>query len=77
MLIIVCISVIVIVCDLRINHKIQLKKDAKKTPLLATIINVNNKRLHILTEGKGNITLVFMVDHDTSNPTLDFKPLWS
>jgi len=27
-------------------------------------------------EGEGELTLVFMAGHGTSNPTIDFKPIW-
>ena len=55
----------------------QLKKEAKEYSPPGSIVEVNGKRLHVFTEGDGDITLVFMSGHGTSFPTLDFKPLWS
>ncbi len=40
------------------------------------MVEVDNKKMHVYAEGEGDITLVFMAGHGTSNPTLDFKPLW-
>ena len=33
--------------------------------------------MHVYAQGDGPQTLVFMAGHGTSNPVLDFKPLWS
>jgi hypothetical protein len=59
-----------------INHNNQLRKEAKEYLPPGRIVEVNDKKLHVYTEGEGDITLVFMAGHGTSNPTLDFKPLW-
>ncbi|MCR3921580.1 MAG: alpha/beta hydrolase [Firmicutes bacterium] len=59
-----------------INHNNQLKEEAKEYPPPGRIVELNDKKLHVYTEGEGDITLVFMAGHGTSNPTLDFKPLW-
>ena len=71
------LSIIVIaVLALMINHNIQLAAEARDFPPPGRIVEVNGKRHHVYTQGEGDITLVFMAGHGTSNPTLDFKPLW-
>jgi pimeloyl-ACP methyl ester carboxylesterase len=58
------------------NHTNQLRKEAKKFLPPGNMVEVNGKKLHVYSEGGGETTLVFMAGHGTSNPTLDFKPLW-
>ena len=60
----------------KINHENQLKKEAKQHLAPGKMVDVNGKKLHVYAQGKGDMTLVFMAGHGTSNPTLDFKPLW-
>ncbi len=59
-----------------INHNYQLRKEAKIFLPPGTMVEVNEKKLHVYVEGDGNTTLVFMAGHGTSYPTVDFKPLW-
>lgn len=59
-----------------INHRRQLRQEAKAYMPPGTMVDVNGKHLHVYAEGEGDLTLVFMSGHGTSNPTLDFKPLW-
>jgi pimeloyl-ACP methyl ester carboxylesterase len=59
-----------------INHKNQLKREANEYPPPGNLVDVNGKKLHIYTDGDGDILLVFMAGHGTSYPTLDFKPIW-
>ncbi|MCF8002156.1 MAG: alpha/beta hydrolase [Halanaerobiales bacterium] len=59
-----------------INHTYQLKSEAKKYSPPGNLVQVNNKGIHVYSEGQGEITFVFMAGHGTSCPTLDFKPLW-
>ncbi len=59
-----------------INHKSQLRKEAKEYFPSGSMVRVDGKELHVYSEGEGDLTLVFMPGHGTSNPTLDFKPLW-
>jgi len=40
------------------------------------MVDINDKKMHIFTEGDGKNTFVFMSGHGTSSPTFDFKPLW-
>jgi pimeloyl-ACP methyl ester carboxylesterase len=58
------------------NHTIQLRKEAKKYPPPGNMVEVDGQNLHVYLKGDGDTTLVFMAGHGTSNPTLDFKPLW-
>jgi pimeloyl-ACP methyl ester carboxylesterase len=60
----------------KVNHEIQLSKENKKHVPPGNMVEVNGKQFHVYTEGKGDITLVFMAGHGTTYPTLDFKPLW-
>jgi pimeloyl-ACP methyl ester carboxylesterase len=41
------------------------------------MVTVNNHKMHIYTEGKGTITLVFMSGSGTCSPVYDFKTLFS
>ena len=59
-----------------VNHTNQLRKEAKKYPPPGNMVEVNGKKLHVYSEGDGETTLAFMAGHGTSNPTIDFKPLW-
>ncbi|MGP3779561.1 alpha/beta hydrolase [Halanaerobium saccharolyticum] len=58
-------------------HIYQLRNEAKKYPPPGKLVTVDNNKMHIFTEGQGDITLVFMAGSGTSGPTIDFKPLWN
>jgi len=75
-LIIIYAVALVTVFGLMINHNHQLKKEAKDYPPPGNVVEVNNKKMHVYAEGEGELTLVFMAGHGTSNPTIDFKPMW-
>lgn len=74
-------AIAIIICLLTtliyINHKINLSKESKKFIPMGQMINVNGHSMHIYTEGKGEVPLVFMSGGGTSSPTLDFKSLYS
>ncbi|MFW6104762.1 MAG: alpha/beta fold hydrolase [Candidatus Bipolaricaulota bacterium] len=57
-------------------HGYQLRKEAKAYPPSGELVSTNDNRMHVYTEGQGEITLVFMSGSGTSSPTIDFKPLW-
>lgn len=57
-------------------HGYQLRREAKAYPPPGELVGINNRKMHVYTEGQGNITLVFMSGSGTSSPTIDFKPLW-
>lgn len=75
-IIIILFIAVIIIFALMINHNNQLEEEAKEYSPPGKIIEVNDKKLHLYTEGEGDVTLVFMAGHGTSYPTLDFKPLW-
>lgn len=74
-------ALVIIICLLialiYINHKINLSKEDKKFIPMGQMVNVNGHSMHIYTEGKGEVPLVFMSGGGTSSPTLDFKSLYS
>lgn len=57
-------------------HTYQLKNEAKKYPPPGKLVQVNNNKMHVYSEGEGYLTLVFMAGSGTSSPTIDFKPIW-
>ncbi len=68
---------IVLVIVLLVYHQYQLKKESEAYPAPGSMVHVNGTQLHVFAQGAGAQTLVFMAGHGTSNPVLDFKPLWS
>jgi hypothetical protein len=58
---------------------ILLRIENKKIVPNGNLVNVNNHRLHIYSEGKisNKPTLVFMAGGGTAAPVYDFKPLYS
>ena len=77
MLTLVALAVVaVLLTASTIHHTKQLGTEAKEFPPPGTMVEVNGNTLHVYTEGDGDTTLVFLAGHGTSNPTLDFKPLW-
>ncbi|BDB00340.1 alpha/beta fold hydrolase [Clostridium botulinum] len=75
-LVIICILLIIILISF-INHKIKLKKESKLFKPLGKMVKVKEHSMHVYTEGKGEVTLVFMSGGGTCSPTLDFKSLYS
>lgn len=73
---ILLLTAVIIIFALIINHKSKLKKESEEYPPIGSIVEVNDKKLHVYTAGDGDITLVFMAGHGTNCPALDFKPLW-
>lgn len=60
-----------------INHKLHLSKEDPFFIPSGQIVEVNGHNMHVYTEGKGDVTLVFMSGGGTSSPALDFKSLYS
>lgn len=60
-----------------INHQIQLSKEEKRFTPIGKMVEVNDHKMHVYIEGKGEETLVFMSGGGTSAPVLDFKSLYS
>lgn len=75
-LISLCCLIVVLLGGSTINHRYQLRKEAKDYPAPGKLVDVEGSRLHVYGEGQADTTLVFMSGSGTPNPTLDFKPLW-
>ncbi|UNC92091.1 alpha/beta fold hydrolase [Candidatus Contubernalis alkaliaceticus] len=75
-LLIVCGLIGILLVTSTINHNYQLRKEAKKYPPPGKLVKVKNHKTHIYVDGHGDNTLIFMSGHGTTNPTIDFKPLW-
>lgn len=59
------------------NNKIKLKKEEQLFVPNGKLVEVNGHKMHVYTEGNGDIPLVFMSGSGTSSPVLDFKSLYS
>lgn len=57
-------------------HRYQLSREREMYPPWGEMVSVNGQQIHVYTEGEGERTLVFLAGHGTSNPAIDFKPLW-
>jgi len=68
--------IVILLIALKVNHESKLRKEAEKFIPPGKMVEINGKMLHVFSKGQGDLTLVFMAGHGTSNPTLDFKPLW-
>lgn len=68
--------IVVLLVFTALYHNYKLMNEAKEYPAPGELVEINNKKMHVYSEGQGNITLVFMSGSGTSNPTIDFKPLW-
>ena len=73
---IIVFLIIMIMVGLWINHNRLVRNEAERFPPPGKMVEVHDKNLHVYTQGEGMPTLVFMAGHGTSNPALDFKPLW-
>lgn len=60
-----------------INHKIHLSSEDGLFVPSGQMVEVNNHKMHIYTEGQGDATLVFMSGGGTCSPVLDFNSLYS
>lgn len=59
-----------------VNNQMQLKKEAGILKPTGKIVGVNGKKLHVYSEGKGNLTCVFMSGLGICAPELEFKGLY-
>lgn len=73
---IIVILILILILISFINHRINLKREAKLFIPTGKMVTVNNHLIHIYAEGKGK-TLVFMSGGGTSAPALDFKSLYT
>ena len=46
-------------------------------PAPGTMVDVNGKKMHVFTEGKGETTYVILSGGGVGEPVLEYKPLWS
>lgn len=60
-----------------VNHKIKLSKEEALFVPTGQLVEVNDHKMHVHTEGNGEETLVFMSGGGTSSPVLDFKSLYT
>ena len=74
---IIMLVVIIIMVGLWINHNRLVRNESERFPPPGNIVEVNDNELHVYSQGEGDLTLVFLAGHGTSNPMLDFKPLWN
>ena len=51
------------------------RKHSKPAP--GKLVTVDNRKIHVYSEGEGENTYVFLSGSGTRYPTNDFKPLWS
>lgn len=72
----IVILVVVLVAAAVIYHQVKLNREADKYPPPGQLVNIENTKLHVFAAGNGDETLVFLSGHGTSNPVLDFIPLW-
>ncbi len=68
--------VVVLLLLSTLYHTYKLRNEAKEYPAPGELVQINNNKMHVYSEGQGNITLVFMSGFGTSSPIIDFKPLW-
>lgn len=59
------------------NHNYQLKREAKLLANSRNIIEYNNIKLHVYTEGYGDTTMVYMSGLGVSAPQYELKSLYS
>ncbi|WP_298842969.1 alpha/beta fold hydrolase [Clostridium sp.] len=68
---------LIIILIIFIINKIKLKQESNLFRPLGKMVTVNKHQMHVYTEGKGEVTLVFMAGGGTCSPTLDFRSLYS
>lgn len=69
--------IVVLLVFSALHHKYKLRNEAKEYPAPGELVQINNNKMHVYSEGQGDNTLIFMSGHGTSCPTIDFKPLWT
>lgn len=51
--------------------------DTKNFPIVGEMVEVNNHKINVFSEGKGNSTVVFCAGHTEPNSYADFYPLYN
>lgn len=77
LIIIVIIALTITLLAIYINHRIQLKKEAKFKKPMGELAQVNDHKMSVYVEGNGHKTIIFMSGGGTCSPILDFKSLYS
>ncbi|HHT24633.1 MAG TPA: alpha/beta hydrolase [Clostridiaceae bacterium] len=68
---------IISLCLIYINHRIQLKKESELLMPPGQLVEVDGHNMSIYSEGTGDQTLIFMSGGGTCSPIFDFKSLYS
>ena len=78
-LITILFLIIVLLIGTTVYHNIMLNKEEEKIIPIGKIVEVNNHKIHVYSEGvfSENPTLVFMSGSGTVAPVYDFKSLYS
>jgi pimeloyl-ACP methyl ester carboxylesterase len=75
-LIIICLMILFLL-GVFIYHRVMLSKEKSLiSQPLGDMIEVDNGKMCVYTEGTGEHTIVFMSGYGTPSPILDFKPLY-
>ncbi|MFD2214765.1 alpha/beta fold hydrolase [Metabacillus endolithicus] len=56
-------------------HQIMTKFEQKKYPAIGQYVEVDGKKMHVYSKGKGEHTVVLLSGLGTTAPALDFEPL--
>lgn len=72
----ILLLIILVIGASLINHRIRLSQERTAFPPPGQMVSVNDHKIHVFTEGKGDLPIVFIAGSGTSSPTLNFKPLY-
>ncbi|NOW04355.1 alpha/beta hydrolase [Clostridium beijerinckii] len=74
----VLLSFIILILAVGLTYeKIGEYRDANKFPVVGEMVEVNNHKINIFSEGKGSSTVIFCSGHTEPNSYADFYPLYS
>lgn len=59
-----------------INNQLQFKKEANILTPTGKLVDVNNHKMHVYCEGKGELTCVFMSGLGNAAPYVELKSLY-
>ena len=71
------ILIVIFLLVMFIYNKIKMKSEEPLLKPLGQMVEVDNHKMSIYTEGEGEKTLVFLSGSGTASPILDFKSLYS
>jgi len=72
----VLIIVVLLFIYVIVNYNIKLKAEQSSINPIGEFVTVNGHKIHLLSEGKGDVNLVFMAGYGTLVPSYDFSPLY-